>query len=147
MNTFRRIAFVFALLVLVATAAAAGDRSLPAVGTLGSTAVYTTFVALGALADGWVYDVYEGGQVVDLVEVLRAFCSTSATAVREVLAEHSMAEEDRLYLQGIVDAYDLLVKQAVGFLDWVESGDRETYDAARSRAWERIADVLDLEEE
>lgn len=125
----------------------AADATLPALGTIGSTGVYTTFVALGALVDGWVHGVYDETQVVNLVEVLEVFCSTCAQSVRDVLAERALAEEDSLYLEGIADAYDLLVVLVHRFLDWVETGDRATYDDARGRAWERIYEVLELEGE
>lgn len=127
----------------------AGDASavpepalLAAVGTLGGANAYASYMAMGAVVDGWVREVYPRDTVTRIVALLGRLAQTSGAELQAVLASGAPLEDDRVYVQGMIDAFKALVREAAAVATWVETGDRKAFDEAREKAWRAIVTTL-----
>jgi hypothetical protein len=155
MNRCPRALLVSVLLFLAAAAGAAAAGAAPAagpadpqqallgaVGTLAGSDACASYMALGAVADGWVREVYAADKVVRIVGILRRLAEGAAAGLEAVAASGALAEPDRGYLGGMTEAYRALVTEADALVTWVQTGERAAFDAARDKAWKTILATL-----
>jgi hypothetical protein len=116
-------------------------------GTLSGADAYTTYIALGAVADGWVHNVYPADKVTRIAGVLRRLAEAAAAGLNAVLVSGALREDDRAYVQGMVDAYGLLAAEAGALTAWVQTGERKSFDEARDKAWKLILSTLAMPNE
>lgn len=115
---------------------------LAAVGTLGGANAYASFMAMGAAVDGWVRDVYPADKVTRIVALLGRLAEKSGAELKAVLASGAPLEDDRAYVQGMIDTYGALAQAAAAVVSWVQTGDRKGFDEARDKAWRAILATL-----
>jgi hypothetical protein len=147
MNRFARTLLLAVLLAATPASALLADTGadpalLAAVGTLGGANAYTSYMAMGAVVDGWVHDVYPKDKVTRIAALLRHLAETSGAELQGVLASGAPHQGDRGYVQGMIDAYGALAQAAAAVATWVETGDRKAFDEARERAWRAIVTAL-----
>ena len=150
-RALRAAALVTCLLLSAAVfppgvAAESTDPALYAVGSIGASNLYTTYFLLGTLADGYATAAYTAAFAEELTRNVIALGETSIDVLRSLAAEESVAEADRLFITRMVEAHELLIRQAWGLLVYVEDPS-QTADWFRYRlaAWALISDLLGLE--
>jgi hypothetical protein len=146
------LVFVF-LFTFSQSATAQTDREnvvLEALGGFSALALYNTYIVVGAVADGYVSEVYTKemannliAEQISSVELLTEHCNKLLTG--DVLQNPS----DKEYVSGIREALKLLKAEATAFKSYIESGaesDQKTYDTNRNAAWAKISKLLGIEE-
>jgi len=123
------------------------EALLGAVGTLGGVNAYATFMAIGAVADGWVRETYDADTAVRVVGVLKTLVRSAADSLEELIRSGVLREDDRVYLRGVTEVYGRLEAEAASFVVWVQTGERRSFDEARAMAWKTILDTLALPRE
>jgi hypothetical protein len=146
------LVFVF-LFTFSQSATAQTDREnvvLEALGGFSALALYNSYIVVGAVADGFVSDVYTKEMAISLI--------TEQISSLELLIEHCnklltggvlQNASDKEYVSGIREALKLLKAEASALKGFVESGnetDQKAYDENRNAAWSKIAKLLGLEE-
>lgn len=135
-----------AMLVVAAFGAGAQeeDPALYAVGTLGVSNLYSSYVVLATVADGYASASYGETTARDLAEESIALHNSSVEALNRLLDGNVVSESDRSIVEDMVEAHELLIKQAEGLLAFIEDPeDSERFQRYRQAAWEKIATILD----
>jgi len=121
------------------------DPSLFAVGSLGASNLYFSYVVLGTVADGFASRGYGADMARSLAEEAIALNDGSRDALQSLLDEGRVAEEDREVVSQMIEAHGLLIQQAEGLLAYIEDRSRtEQFQRYREQAWERISAVLGI---
>lgn len=134
---------------------AQGQCSTPVLegfGSVSAIAVYNTYITIGAIADGYVYETYDSEYVAGLMSEQIAMINVINESLEKCVndnSEGSLDSADKKYLNDFIDCLDLLRQEAEGFKSYAlsesESG-LEKYTTNRDLAWKKIAQLLDLEE-
>lgn len=122
------------------------DGRLTAVGGLSAGYMYTSYVAIGSIADAFGGDVYEPKQVQDLMEGMVGMMDNIKKQVLKV-QEHCDDEEDKQYLEDTLDVFTLLQEEARQLSKFSASrdvADYRAYERARTKAWAKIQKLLGL---
>lgn len=120
------------------------DPALYAVGTLGVSNLYSSYVVLATVADGYASASYGETTARDLAEESIALHNSSVEALNRLLDRNVVSDSDRSIVEDMVEAHELLIKQAEGLLAFIEDPeDSEQFQRYRQAAWEKIATILD----
>jgi hypothetical protein len=135
------VAFVLAGPILLAQEE---DPALYAVGALGASNLYSSYVVLATVADGYASASYSENTARDLAEESIALHESSAQALRRLLDENVVSESDRAIIIDMVEAHELLIRQADGLLSYIDDPDNsEQFQQYREAAWEKISTILE----
>ena len=143
--------FWMAVLVLAATVPAAAqseqaDPALYAVGALGASNLYTTYFLLGTLADGYATAAYTAEFADELARDIIGLNETAIDVLRDLLGDQAIVGEDRLLVQEMIRAHELLILQARGLIEYVADSSRtEEWFRYRRAAWDAITELLGLQ--
>ncbi|MFP4206978.1 MAG: hypothetical protein ACLFRR_01710 [Spirochaetaceae bacterium] len=119
------------------------DPALYAVGTLGASNLYSSYVVLATVADGYASTSYSGATARDLAEESIALHESSVEALDALVEADNLHEDDRRIIGEMIEAHELLVQQAEGLLAYVEEdGSSEEFQRHREAAWEKISEIL-----
>jgi hypothetical protein len=135
------------------SATAQTDREnvvLEALGGFSALALYNTYIVVGAVADGYVSEVYTQEMATNLIaeqipsiELLTEHCN-------KLLAGNVLQNaSDKEYVSGIREALKLLQTEASALKDFIASGnesDQKAYDESRNAAWAKISKLLGFEQ-
>lgn len=122
------------------------DPALYAVGALGASNLYTTYFLLGTLADGYATAAYTATFADELARDVIGLNESSIEVLEELLTDDGMSSEDRLLVQEMVRAHQLLINQAFGLIAYVEdASDTDDWFAYRRQAWELITELLGIQ--
>ena len=145
----RKALLVAAVLIVAAAGAFAQDEALTAIGALGGAYMYTTYLSIGAIADGHYYEVYDDQTTVSLMGELMNLANSAAGSLQMPVKTGSLTPEDFAYVNEIITTLGLLSRQAEGFKTYVETGDENQatiYDSYRNNAWTKISELLEIGE-
>ncbi len=121
------------------------DPALYAVGALGASSLYTSYFLLGTLADGYATAAYTAQFADELTRDVIGLSESSIEVLEQLLAESSLVGADRVLVEDMITAHELLIDQAWGLLAYVEdSSDTEQWFRYRRQAWELISVLLDI---
>ena len=144
------------LIAAVLLAAAAGgafaqnpDEALTAIGALGGACMYTTYLSIGAIADGHYYEVYDDETAISLMSELMNMASSAAGSLASLVKTGTLTPEDFGFVNEIITTLGLLSRQAETFRSYVEGGDESQatlYDSYRNNAWAKISELLEIGE-
>ena len=142
---------VFALLVLLLAAANtfAQDEALSSVGALGAGYMYTTYLSIGAIADGHYYEVYDDETTVQLMEEIKSLADATTDTLQELLGSEVLTTDDFNFINEMITTLGLLFKEAESYQSYIETGEERfatVYDNYRNNAWAKITDLLGIEE-
>lgn len=146
-----RTLFVFVLSVTffaTSFAQAGKDEALVALGSTSGLLVYNTYICIGAIADGYVGEVYSVGRVGELMD-------EQVASIEAVIGEYNKlsesgfitSDEDAAYISDLIVTLELLKKEAKALKDYAATGSTtasDDYNAARDAAWFNIEDLLGL---
>jgi len=122
------------------------DPALYAIGAIGASNLYFSYVVLGTVADGYVSQGYSPELVRALAEETIALNQTSIEALAPVTGDQGISTADRQVVQRIIEAHSTLILQAESLLDYLDDEVSATeYQRHRRTAWEQISSILALE--
>ncbi len=144
----KRLSFLLIVVALLGVPAFSqdDDPTLYAVGAIGASNLYFSYVVLGTVADGYVSQGYSPELVRALAEETIALNQTSIEALAPVTADNAISQSDRTVVQRIIEAHSTLILQAESLLDYLDDeGSAAQYQRHRRVAWEQISAILALE--
>ena len=97
----------------------ADDPALYAIGAIGASNLYFSYVVLGTVADGFVSQGYSPELVQALAEETIALNQTSIEALAPVSGDRGISAADRQVVQQIIEAHSTLILQAESLLDYI----------------------------
>jgi hypothetical protein len=120
------------------------DPALYAVGALGASNLYSSYVVLATVADGYASASYSENTARDLAEESIALHESSVEALRRLVAENVVSASDRAIVSDMIEAHELLIRQAEGLLSYIDDPDAsEQFQQYREAAWEKISTILE----
>jgi len=142
--------FALAVLVLLTfsalTAPAQEDNSLYALGAVGASNLYFSYLVLGTVADSYASDGYTAGMARQLASEAIALNTSSRDALQKLLNEKSLSADDQQVLNAMIEAHTLLISQAQGLLKFVDDPSQTTdFQNYREQAWAKISKLLGIE--
>ncbi len=91
----RKTILIVALVVaLGATSASAQDDLLNSIGALGAGYMYTSYLAIGAVADGHYFEVYDDETTMQLMEEIKGIANGTSYSLLQLLENENLAIED-----------------------------------------------------
>jgi hypothetical protein len=150
----RPLLFIITFLLTIGHSATAQTERenavLEALGGFSALALYNTYIVVGAVADGYVSEVYTKEMAIDLIaeqisslDLLSEHCTKLLTGT--VLQNAS----DKEYVTGIRESLKLLKSEATALKNYINSGsesDQNAYNENRNAAWTKIAKLLGIEQ-
>jgi hypothetical protein len=140
---------VFLFVVLAVAPVLAQDEALSSIGALGAGYLYTSYLAIGAVADGHYYDVYDDETAIQLMEEVKNLADATSGSLRELLGSGDLTIEDFNYINEMMATLGLLFREAESFQNYVQTGEERyatVYDNYRNNAWAKITELLGIEE-
>ena len=141
-----RVAILSLLILLVSVAPlAAQSAALASVGALGAANLYLTYLSLGVIADGLAGETYDQAATIQLVESVGRFSISSRESLKILRDREELSESDGDYVLRMIGTMDLLVREAEGLRQYVETGDEEWlehFSENRVKAWEQIQAMM-----
>ena len=141
---------VLAGLVLAAHPVFAQDDLLTSIGALGAGYMYTSYLAIGAVADGHYFEVYDDQTAVQLMEEIKSIADATSASLQELLGNENLSIEDFNFINEMISTLGLLFKEAESYQNYIETGEERyatVYDNYRNNAWAKITDLLGIEEQ
>jgi hypothetical protein len=145
----RTILIAALLIVFVSVGAFAQDDLLNSIGALGAGYMYTSYLAIGAVADGHYFEVYDNETTMQLLEEIKGIANGTSDSLQQLLKNENLAIEDFNFINEMIATLGLLYNEAESYQEYVQTGqDREAtlYDNYRNNAWAKITDLLGIEE-
>ncbi|MCA8987817.1 MAG: hypothetical protein KDA78_09270 [Planctomycetaceae bacterium] len=142
------LAICFAISATTATAQAADDGRLAAIGGLSAAHMYTTYIAIGATADAFGNDVYETKQVQDIMGGMVGMIDTLKKQLL-LVQENCEDPSDKDYIDETIQVYNLLqeeARQLSTFAKTRDVADHRAYEKARTTVWPRIEKLLGIDD-
>lgn len=144
----RVLTWAAALLILVAVVpsgfAQDEDPALYAVGALGASNLYSSYVVLATVADGYASRSYSETTARDLAEESIALHESSVAALRRLVDLNVVSASDRGIVADMIEAHELLIRQAEGLMAYIDDPeDSELFQQYREAAWEKISTILE----
>jgi hypothetical protein len=136
-------------IVLIATGAFAQDDLLTSIGALGAGYMYTSYLAIGAVADGHYFEVYDDETAIQLMEEIKSISDATSTSLQELLGNENLAIEDFNFINEMISTLGLLFKEAESYQNYIDTGEERyatVYDNYRNNAWAKITELLGIEE-
>lgn len=122
------------------------ERALYAVGTIGSTQLYYTYLVLGLLGDSYAKGIYDKSTALSLVGEIKNLTAASKAALASLHGSGEITEQDSALLAEMSDALDALSTQADGLSAYVDAkDDGASFQTSRQVAWKKISAILGIE--
>jgi hypothetical protein len=124
----------------------AADPTLVALGALGASNLYFTYLTLGTVADGYVSGTYEPQVAVSVANESIFMNTTAMNNLSKMLDSASLAKEDKDVVAYMVKTYDVLINQAKALVQFIsnQKDDGSAYQKHRGEAWKRIVDLFGI---
>ena len=101
----------------------AQEEALSSVGALGAAYMYTSYLSIGAIADGHYYDVYDDETAIQLMEEIKGLADATIESLQELLGSDILSTDDFTYINEIINTLTLLYKEAESYQGFVETGE------------------------
>ena len=135
------------LLCIAANNVFAQEEALSTVGVLGTSNIYITYVAIGAIADGHCYEVYDDDTAIELMQVFANLSSSSIESLQDLLDFGNLDSEDFSIVNEMISILNLLINEAQAYQQYIETYNdscADRYENYRNSAWEKIEVLLGL---
>lgn len=125
-------------------------EALESIGAVSGMFLYNSYVAIGALADGFEDDVYDAETIKSLMEEQQSVMTNMTESFNKLLNSGFVTDaSDKEYLEDAKEICALLKTMAGNLSDY--SGDKstghsDTFQATRKQTWSKISALLGLEE-
>lgn len=127
------------------------EKILEAFGGTSAVALYNTYITIGAIADGYVSDVYDAAKVEELMLEQESMMEVLSGYFDELTKENSvveLSEEDTKYINEMITCLDYLKMEATGLKEYAATNSDESldkYNEGRDNSWTIISELLGLE--
>jgi hypothetical protein len=123
----------------------AEDDFLYAIGSLGASNLYMTFLTIGLLGDSFEKNVYPAETTKDLIDAIISLTKTSQESLNALVAGGEVTGEDRATILEMMQAHGLLEKQAGELAKYVNNkATPNDFQFFRKKSWELIAKILNI---
>lgn len=132
--------------------AQASSAVLECMGSISSLMIYNTYVTIGSIADMYTTETIKKDHALELCSEQVAMLEVVRKAVKKVLDDNdkgALGNDDKAYIKDLSIAIGHLKEQAANLEKYLNSGnesDAQQYQKYRKAAWNKIAQILDLEE-
>ena len=112
--------------------------------------MYTSYLAIGAVADGHYFEVYDDQTAVQLLEEIKSIADATSASLQDLLGNENLAIEDFNFINEMISTLGLLFKEAESYQNYIDTGEERyatVYDNYRNNAWAKITDILGIEEQ
>lgn len=122
------------------------DPTLVALGALGASNLYFTYLTLGTVADGYVGGTYEPQVAISVANESIFMNTTAMTNLSKMMESAPLAREDKDVVAYMVKTYEILINQAKALVQFIsnQKDDGSTYQKYRTEAWKRIVDLFGI---
>jgi hypothetical protein len=146
----KNIVFILFLLVnVIGVKAQTTDKVLEFTGSLASVAAYNTYITIGAIADGYVNDVYDTEYTSTLMDEQISMLKEVKRLATEAINESKvLSDDDKVYVMQLNEALSYLIKEAESLKEYAITGSDESstrYSTNRNLAWDKISELLGIE--
>lgn len=124
------------------------NAAMEAVGGLGASNLYLTYLSMGSVYDNYIAGVYDSQTSRSLVLSLQELINASVQHLERVREASSLSEQDKAFLTSMIETYGMLQKQSAFFLRYIKTGaakEQEKFQQERVAAWEKISSILGIE--
>jgi hypothetical protein len=125
----------------------ADDPWLLAIGVLSGQNIYVTYAYIGSVADGYTKHAYTPEQVQSLMKEVIGLTDVAIDHLEKV-AVTKIVDADRKAIERVVEIMRLLKQEAealAAFTRTESDADLQAYEAARTSAWPKIKEALQME--
>ena len=147
----RKMILIAVLLIALGSVGTfAQDEFLTSIGALGAGYMYTSYLAIGAVADGHYFEVYDDETALQLMEEIKSIADSTSASLQELLGSDTITIDDFNFINEMIATLGLLSKEAESFQNYIETGEERyatVYDNYRNNAWAKITDLLGIEEQ
>ena len=117
-------------------------------GALSFQGIYITFTAIGTLSDGYTAGMYDKEFASGLMSEYIILSTTVNEQLNTLLKANILSSEDTAFIIELNNIYQLLISEAQAYIDYLASGEESyiyIYDSNRTKAWDKIAKLFELE--
>lgn len=145
-------AWVYILIMIASSTSVMGqiedgkNKALESIGVLSAVTIYNTYLAIGAVADGYG-TAYEDDYVVSLMEEQKSLLANTIDQLNLLTASDYLDTNDKEFVKQTTDCLNYLKMEAEAMSKYVGSktqADLDSYNFYRDRAWNMIEDLLGL---
>ncbi|MBI2899064.1 MAG: hypothetical protein HYY17_02700 [Planctomycetes bacterium] len=122
------------------------DPKLLAIGGLGGSAVYFSFLLVGTTADAFGKESYDADQVKTIVDSVMTLLKTNADQIAAV-RRGGLTEEDDKYANELIVVLGMIRDYAKLLGDYAKGKDpkvAQKFDDQRKKTWERVKKLLGI---
>ena len=147
----KKIFLIFVTVVSINTLSAQNNSIntlLETVGVLSAQGVYVTYTSIGALVDGYAYNVYDDDFTIEILSQYVVVSEAVNNQFNELLRKGDLHGDDIGLIIELNNIYELLISEADALRNFVMTKDKSylhIYDNSRERAWNKIALLLEIE--
>lgn len=153
-NVMKKILVVFFIGLVSFSNMSAQDSdgktvALETIGVLSSVAMYNSYLAIGAIADG-LGTTYEAESVIMLMNEQSSFLDNTVKQMNALQATDFLDDGDKAFVGKVSECVNYLKNQANAMAIYAKSNsqsDLDSYNFYRDRAWNMIEDLLGLNED
>ncbi len=127
-------------------ASVTADPTLVALGALGASNLYFSYLTLGTVADGYVSGTYEPQVAISVANESIFMNTTAKTNLDKLLESAPLAKEDKEVVSYMTKTYDILIDQAKALVQFIsnQKDDGSSYQKYRTEAWKRIVELFGI---
>jgi len=123
-------------------------EALESIGVLSAVTVYNTYLAIGAVADGYGA-AYDAEYAITLMEEQKNLLANTIAQLDVLLKSDYLDASDKEFVKQISECINYLKMEAETMSKYVSSeseADLDAYNFYRDRAWAMIEDLLGLKD-
>ena len=124
------------------------DTLLETCGVLSAQGIYVTYSAIGSLADGYASDVYDDEMATQILSEYIVMSESVNEQLNLLIKTGILSSEDVGFVIELNNIYELLIAEAGAFSDFIRTKDESyiyVYDSNRTKAWNKIAELMGFE--
>ena len=140
----KRAGIILALIAIAGSATAIEiDDTLYALGSVGLSNIYTTYLVVGAVADGFAAGVYPLNTAADILRETASLNESSREALSDMLDSGGFTAEDESVLSDMEEAHRRIGLQISALENYVYgSGGSDIYRRRRDESWSLIRSLI-----
>ncbi len=123
------------------------DPALVALGSMGASNLYYSYLTLGAVADGFVNQSYEARVAVSVANEAIYMNNASIQSLSNLAESRRLGQADQEVLLFLIETYQLLNNQARSLITFIgnERDDGSQYQKYRTEVWSRIVNLFGIQ--
>jgi len=121
---------------------------LETIGHLSAQSLYLSYLVSNTIADGHSQNLYDNAMAIELLNKVIAFAQQTPQQMDKLLASGKLGDEDIIYVNNLIEAFQLITAQAGAYRNFITSGNKthlQTFSNKRKEAWQKISILLNIE--